>query len=272
VNEPTELAELLGSYEIVDLSLTLAENLPCYWSTHQPFQHKIWNWFADRSTVAGDVYSRGGPYATRWLLIDEHTGTHMDAPAHFIPPPESGLPDAGPAGAIGVADVDPAQLTGPAAVIAAPEPASGQPGISPLIEPGTVLDWEKVNGGLAAGDVVLFHTGWDRRYLPGADGAGYLHDVVVTGRAPGWPAPSVDTMELLMARGVRCVGIDAPSMGPAHDARGVHVAGLRTGAVYVECLSGLRTLPATGALFCFLPLRLAGGTGSPGRAIAFVRR
>ncbi|WP_307937260.1 cyclase family protein [Salinispora arenicola] len=79
---------------MVDLSLTIAEDLPCYWEGHQPFQHKTWNWFADQRNAMASVYSRGGPYATRWMAIDEHTGTHFDAPLHFIPPPDSGLPGA----------------------------------------------------------------------------------------------------------------------------------------------------------------------------------
>jgi len=258
-------------YTVVDLSVLLAEDLPCYWSTHQPFQHKTWNWFATRRDPAGNVYQRSGPYATRWVALDEHTGTHLDAPCHFIPPPGSDLPDAGPAGDISVADVPLEQLMGPAVVIDAPDVTGsepGEPGVSPLIGPATILAWEQHNGRLEPGDVVIFRTGWDRHYRRGAQGHGYVHDVVVTGRAPGWPAPDEPAAELLLERGIRCVGTDAPSMGPAHDGRGVHVAALRAGAVFIECLTHLDRLPERGAWFCFLPLRLEGGTGSPGRAIA----
>jgi kynurenine formamidase len=164
------------------------------------------------------------------------------------------------------------QLMGWCAVIAT-DPAEARPGVpgeSPLIEPDTVLAWEERHGQLRPDEIVLLRTGWDRRYVAGPAGDGYVHDVVVTQRRAGWPAPSVATMELLMRRGVRCVGTDAPSMGPAHDGRPVHVVALRTGAVFVECLTALDRLPARGAWFCFLPLNLAGGTGAPGRAVAFV--
>lgn len=259
-------------YEVVDLSLLLAEDLPCHWATHQPFQHKTYNWFENRRDPAGSSYSRYGPYATRWVAIDEHTGTHIDAPCHFIPPPGSGLPDAGPAGSLSVDAVPLHQVMGPAAVVDAPAPpdGAGEPGVSPLVEPGVITDWEQQHGRLAAGDVVLLRTGWDRHYHRGEPGSAYVHDVVVTGRRPGWPAPSVATMQLLLDRGVACVGIDAPSMGPADDARPVHVLGLGRGAVYVECLTALDRLPPRGAWFCFLPLKLEGGTGSPGRAIALL--
>ncbi|MEU6671065.1 cyclase family protein [Streptomyces sp. NPDC046727] len=257
---------------VVDLSLLVAEDLPCFWSTHQPFQHKTWNWFTDVRSPAGSVSGRGGPYATRWMAIDEHTGTHVDAPTHFIPPEESGLPHAGPAGSSSVDTLPLTQLMGPAAVIdvsaLSEEPVPG--GTSPLVRPELLADWERSHGELTAGEVVLLRTGWDARYRRGEEGRRYLHDVIVGRTAPGWPAPSVEAMELLLARGVRCVGIDAPSIGAAHDPVPVHVAGLSTGAVYVEGLTGLDRLPPRGAWFCFLPLKIEHGTGAPGRAVALL--
>jgi kynurenine formamidase len=261
----------MPSGQVIDLTLTLAEDLPCHWSTHQPFQHKVWTWFTTRQDAAAMVYNRGGaPYTTRWMAIDEHTGTHFDAPAHFVPPPGSGLPDAGPAGEITAERVPVEQLMGPAAVIdvTALNGTVGEGGVSPVIGPDLVVEWERRYGALAAPDVVLFRTGWDERYRPGPAGDTYLYDVVVTRRAPGWPAPGVAAMELLLERGIRCVGTDAPSMGAAHDGAPVHVRGLRSGAVFVECLTRLDLLPTRGAWFCFLPLKTQGGTGAPGRAIA----
>jgi kynurenine formamidase len=262
----------LAGASVVDLSLLVAEDLPCYWSTHQPFQHKTWNWFTDVRSPAGSVSGRGGPYATRWMAIDEHTGTHVDAPAHFIPPEDSGLPHAGPAGSLSVDALPLTQLMGSAAVIdvstPADEPAEG--GVSPLVGPERITDWELTHGELTASDVVLLHTGWDRHYQRGEAGRRYLHDVIISRTAPGWPAPSVEAMELLLARRVRCVGIDAPSIGAAHDPVLVHIVGLRTGAVYVEGLTGLGQLPPRGAWFCFLPLKIEHGTGAPGRAVALL--
>ncbi|WP_307961815.1 hypothetical protein [Salinispora arenicola] len=78
------------------------------------------------------------------------------------------------------------------------------------------------------------------------------------------------TVELLLTRGVHCLGIDAPSIGPAHDPVGVHVRGLGQGMVYVECLSRARRAAPRGAWFCFLPIKVEGSTGAPGRAIALL--
>ncbi|MCE3550706.1 cyclase family protein [Pseudonocardia sp. RS11V-5] len=256
---------------LVDLTLLVAEELPCWWSTHMPYQHKTFNWFADRADPAAPLLSRTGPYQTRWMLIDEHTGTHVDAPAHFVPPPGSGLPHEGEQGTVTVDRVPLEQLAGPAAVIDVPEDLPGAgPGVSPTIEPGLLHEHERDHGPIEAGTVVLFRTGWDRRYHPGAEGDGYCFDALVARTGPGWPAPEVPIMTELLGRGVRCVGTDAPSMGSSHDGGPVHVAGLSRGAVFVEALHHLERLPSRGAYFLFAPLNIARGTGAPGRAMAWV--
>jgi kynurenine formamidase len=259
-------------WDVVDLSLTLAEDLPCWWPSHMAFQQRTFNYFADRALPLQTLLARAGAYHTRWLLIDEHTGTHADAPAHFIPPPDSDLPAAGPSGEVTVDKVPLTQVMGPAAVVEVGGDLDAEPGRSPFITPGHLRDFESAHGPLAAGEVVLFRTGWDRRYRPLPEGKGYLEEVLVGRLQPGWPAPAVDTMQLLLERGVRCVGIDAPTMGAAHDGAPVHLAGLGAGAVFIEGLTGLDRLPPRGAWFCFAPLKLAGGTGAPGRAFALVRR
>jgi kynurenine formamidase len=260
-----------GRSRLVDLTLLLAEDLPCWWSTHMPYQHKTFNYFAGRPDDAAPLLSRTGPYQTRWLLIDEHTGTHLDAPAHFVPPPGADLPHAGEPGDTTVDRVALEQLAGPAAVVDVPDDLPGAaPGMSPAIGPEVLDEHERRFGRIEPGTVVLFRTGWDSRYQPGDAGSGYCFDALVTRTGPGWPAPEVPIMTRLLERGVRCVGTDAPSMGSAHDGGPVHVAGLSAGAVYVEALCGLDQLPPRGAYFLFAPLKIARGSGAPGRALAWV--
>jgi kynurenine formamidase len=272
MSEPAEaLAEFFTDDRVVDLTLALDETLPCTWPGHMPFQATVWTWFADRSDDPQPVHPRtGGEYQTRWLVLDEHTGTHLDAPRHFVPPPDSGLPNAGPAGEIGIADLPVLAASGPAAVIDADTPTGG-PGRSPMISPGMVERWEKKNGPLQ-GEVVLFRTGWDRRYLPGSDGSRYGDDVLTVGTEPGWPAPTPETIAVLRDRGVTCVGTDGLSIGPAEGGAPTHLAGLPYGMTYVEALTGLDRLPPRGSWFLFLPLKLVDGTGGPGRAIAVLPR
>jgi isatin hydrolase len=117
---------------------------------------------------------------------------------------------------------------------------------------------------------VLLHTGWDRRYVAGPDGDAYARESVLHHRGPGWPAPEPDAIVLLHERGVRCVGIDAPSIGAAHLGAPAHQEGLSRRMRYVEELTGLDRLPTRGAFFLFLAPKVAGATGGPGRAIALL--
>jgi isatin hydrolase len=266
----TTLAGLFQRHRVVDLTLPLDETLPCTWPGHMPYRATVWSWFADRPDDPQPVHAQtGGHYQTRWLVVDEHAGTHLDAPKHFVPPPGSGLPHAGPAGAVGVADVPLLAASGPAAVIDVRE-LDGQaaPGHSPAITPQHLLRFEGEHGPIRPGDIVLFRTGWDSRYRPGPDGQAYGADVLTTGRLPGWPAPQPETMELIRDRGVTCVGTDGLSIGPAEGGAPTHLAGLPYGLTFVEALGHLDPLPPRGAFFLFLPLRLVGGTGAPGRALA----
>ncbi len=186
--------------------------------------------------------------------MDEHTGTHVDAPAHFIPEQGSGLPNEGPAGATTIDRVPLSQLMGPAVVVDVPDDLpGGAPGVSPIIGPDLLEAFEDEHGRFQAGDVVLFRGHWDRHYQPGEDGSPYFHDALVTREGPGWPAPEPPAMRLLIDRGVRCVGTDSPSMGSCHDGAPVHVEALSQGLCFVEALTGLDALPVLGAWFCATP-------------------
>jgi isatin hydrolase len=261
-----------ADYDVVDLTVTLAEDTPAVWPGHMSFQHKVFNYYDGDVEGPQPVLLRAGPYQTRWILVDEHTGTHFDAPTHFIPPPGSGLPNAGPAGDVSADRVPLDQLMGPAAVIDTPPDPSPKDGVSLFIEPSDITAWEDENGVLEADDIVIFRSGWDSLYRRGSEGNRYLRDVVVHQSAPGWPAPSVETMHALLERGIRCIATDGPTMGAAHDGVPVHLAGLSAGAVYVEGLTNLAALPARGAWFCFAPIKVEGGSGAPGRAFAFVEK
>jgi kynurenine formamidase len=167
--------------------------------------------------------------------------------------------------------IDLEQLWGPAAVIDVTElSGTGEARRSPEIPPLLIEDWESRHSRLEPGDVVLFHSGWDRYYVPGPDASPFVHDPLVSGDGPGWPAPGTPAMRLLHDRGVRTVGTDSPSMGSSHDGAPVHQFALSRGMIFVEMLTNLQGLPARGAYFAFLPLKLSGSTGGPGRAVALL--
>lgn len=248
---------MIPGYRVVDLSLPLAEDLPCSWPGGVPYQHKLLDWYANG-------------FHTRWLMLAEHTGTHFDAPSHWVPPPGSGLAGAGPAGAISTHDVPLEQLSGPAVVVdltlSIPH---ADPGVSPPIEVGVLEAFEAEHGRFEPGEVVLLRTDWDRRYVEGDAGRSYISDCVA-GHQAAWPAPTAETVSLLVERGVRCLATDTPSVGAAEDGYPAHVAGLAHGLVYVEGLTRLAELPVRGAIFVFLPLPVRNGSGAPGRAICLV--
>jgi isatin hydrolase len=177
--------KLLSSARVVDLSVTLSERLPGTWPGHMTFAHHSWNWFAEVEGPTGKTRSTA-PYQTNFLVIDEHCGTHFDAPTHFVPPEGSGLPLAGPLGSETGDRVPPDDLMGPAVVVDVRSLSEeGEPGISPFITDEHVRAWEGENGPVNEGDVVLLRTGWDRHYVEGEAGLRYMHSPLVTGDAPG---------------------------------------------------------------------------------------
>ena len=258
---------MFTDHDLVDLTLTLDERLPTTWPPHVPFLRHIWNWFEDVDEGPHVLRSHCGPYFTEALLLDEHIGTHFDAPAHFVEKHAHTGSDP-----ITGDMVDVRVFCGAAAVIGvtAVEERGADPGASPFITKSDVETWEQQHRALRAGDIVLFRTGWDRHYTSRNGGRGYAYDVAVLKQSPGWPAPDVDCMRHLLDRGVRCVGTDGPSMGAAQDGGPVHVEGLGGGAVFIEGLAGLDQLPATGAHFQFLPLKISRSSGGPGRAVGWL--
>jgi kynurenine formamidase len=265
------LAEALEHYDVVDLSVLLREDMPM-WPGHMPFAHKVHSWY-EPVDGPGQPLRSLGPYFTCWSVLDEHCGTHFDAPSHFVPPLGSGLPHAGPAGDVMGDGVPVRRLQGPAAVVDVRElNAAAVAGVRPRITPALLAAWERRLGRLAPGEVVIFHTGWDAYWTDGHEGRKYCERALLDRDFPGWPAPSAAAIDHLFERGVRLVATDAPSIGAADEGASMHYAGLERDVLYVECLTALERLGTRGAYFLFLPLKLAGSSGGNGRALAFVPR
>ena len=256
---------------IIDLSVTLAESFPCAWPGHMPFAHSHWVQFVTQDPDKNDKQSTS-PYQTHYIIMDEHCGTHFDASTHFIPPENSGLPYAGPLGENSGEKVRLEHLIGPAAIIDVRFlcHSDNQPGISPSITREHIVSWESEHGQLQAGEIVLFCTGWDTYYKAGQGGYRYAQGPLVLKDTPGWPAPEAETVVYLHEKGVKTIGIDSPSLGSTHNGVSVHREGLHRGLIYVEGLACLDQLPPRGAQFLFLPLKISGASGCPGRAIAML--
>lgn len=268
-------AALLGRTRVVDLSVTVSETLPGNWADLPRFQRWTYNWFTPIRNSYGQIISPSeGPYYGQRYVIDEHTGTQVDFPAHFIPPPDSKLPFAGEQGRVTGDKYPLERLLGPAAVIdvtALIDKAA--PGTSPHITVAHIQEWEKKHGEIRGGEIVLFRSGYtDKYYKPFPEGKRLTFEPIVTKSAPGWPAPEPEVMEYLRGKGVWHLGTDGPSMGPAEAGQQTHVAGLRHGMSWEEMLVRLDQLPARGAFYIALPIKVADQSGSPTRAIALVPR
>jgi isatin hydrolase len=265
-------AALFRDYDVVDLSVTVSESMPAHWGLNPPMQRWVSNWFTPIRNAYSVAPANDGPYYAQRYVIDEHTGTQTDFPAHFIPPPDSGLPFAGPQGLVTGDKYPLDRMMGPAVVIdvTAQVDRAGN-GKSSVITLETVKAWEKKNGDIRGGDVVLFYSGYsDKYYKPLPEGLRMTYEPVVAKTKPGWPAPAPEVLDYLRSKGVWHLGTDGSSMGPAEGGQAVHVAGLKHGMSWEEMLTGLGKLPVRGAYYLALGLKVADQSGSPSRAIAFV--
>jgi isatin hydrolase len=242
----------LAEYIPVDLSVLVAPGYPV--------------WPGNPEVTVDPLFALDRPphVFNQLLRFDEHAGTHWDAPSHFVADPAA-------AGLLETESVPLRRLITPACVLDASDlTGTGAPGQSPIIDQTRIEAWEQEHRVLASGDAFLLQTGWtDARYRTGPEGQAYAEDVV-QGRAPAWPGLDTSAMELLVDRGVGTFGTDTPSAGPMQQVADVHRIGLGRGLIFIENLTGLSQLPPVGAWLVFLPLKLVGGSGAPGRAIGLV--
>ena len=194
-----------------------------------------------------ESYEYGDTALHYGLTMSEHTGTHMDAPLHFI--------SEGPVH-YGTDEIPLDRLAGRAATIEATDLGAGD-----LLSTGRVEAWEEERGPIEAGDRVLIRYGWDRRWATGPEGRRFLED---------WPGLSREAAEYLVGKGVSLVGCDTLAIDAAVSTENpAHYALLGAEVYIVENLKNLDRLPPF-CLFLALPLKIRGGSGSPVRAVALV--
>ena len=268
-----DLGAIAGKTRVVDLTVLVSETLPAHWGANPPFARWTNNWFDTSKNQFGTPAAPSvGPYYSQRYVIDEHTGTQTDFPAHFVPPPNSDLPNAGPMGAVTGDKYPLGRMMGPAVVINVTDIRdAAKPGFSAPITLDRIKEWEAKNGTIQAGEVVLFYSGYsDAYYKPFPEGSRLTMDPVVLKTQPCWPSPTPEVMPYLHGKGVWHLGTDGPSMGPCENGQPTHLAGLQLGMSWEELLIKLGELPARGAYYVALPLRVVDQSGSPSRAVAFV--
>jgi arylformamidase len=171
---------------------------------------------------------KGDPFNLTHLDMSVHTGTHMDAPRHFI------------ASGAGMDALHFDAVVGPARVIECRDPVAVQPAEL---------------GALERGERILLKTRNSARL---ATAAGFLRDFVYISR---------EAARRIAAAGVRAIGIDYLSVGGFEvDAAETHLELLGAGVWIIEGLDLSRVHPGKHELIC-LPLSIPGSDGAPARAI-----
>jgi kynurenine formamidase len=224
-----------------------------------PFDEKTIYWPTSPSRFALTSLSRGQTpggwfYSANAICTPEHGGTHLDAPFHFD---EKGQT---------VDAVPVRKLIAPAIVIDVVRQAAAASEYT--LSPDDVRDWERRHGKIPENAIVLLRTGWsarwpDRKRYLGDDTPGDASRL----RFPSYGEPAARL--LVTERRVAALGLDTASIdvGSSQDFR-VHRIAAAANVSGLENLTNLDALPPTGAWVIALPMKIAGGSGAPLRAIA----
>lgn len=256
----TALAQLAGgiaagAIRVVDLTHTLSPEFPAL--KLPPEFGQVWAFKMERISQ----YDAAGP-AWYWnnFSCGEHTGTHFDAPVHWVTGKDY------PRNSVDT--IDPARFFGPAAVVDASAEVASNPDW--VLTVPFLQAWEAKHGRIPAGAWLLFRTDWSKRL---SDPAAYAN---LRDDGPHTPGPSKEAIEWLIHErdvkgfGVETINTDAgqshawPTPYPCHTLmHGANRFGL-------QCLNNLDQLPPQGAFIVAAPLKIQGGSGSPLRVLALV--
>lgn len=185
------------------------------------------------------------------ITFDEHTGTHIDAPIHFVAntPTADRLP----------AD----RFFAPLAVISIETRAARD--ADTMVTVDDLLAWEKAHGRLPRGAFVAMHSGWDARI--GTPDRFLNKDAKGTMHAPGFSEEAAKF--LVQQRDIVGAGVDTLSLDKAEAQKFVaHLALLGAGKYAVELIANLGRVPATGAMIIVGAPKHEGASGGPARVYA----
>ncbi|PVE50884.1 cyclase family protein [Rhizobium rhizogenes] len=244
-----------GKVKVVDLTAPLGPDTPVLYLPPQ-FGKNTPN--VKVHTIS--AYDQDGPFwAWNWLELGEHTGTHFDAPCHWI---------TGKDNAENTTDTIPPQnFVAPVNVIDRSKEAAENPDYLLTVE--SIQEWEAEHGAIEPGTWVLLRTDWYKRNgstetFLNADETG-----------PHSPGPTAEAIEYLLSKGIigwgqETIGTDAGSAGGMNPPFPAHNLMHKANKYGLASLCHLDQLPPKGAILIAAPLKLVKGTGSPVRALALV--
>lgn len=243
-----------GGIKVFDLTQTLSSEFPAL--VLPPQFGQVWAFKQERISQ----YDEAGP-GWYWnnFSCGEHTGTHFDAPVHWVTGKDH------PNNSVDT--IDPQQFIGPACVVDASHEVASNPDW--LLDVPYLEAWETRHGRIPQGAWLLFRTDWSKRISDPASFVNMKEDGAHT------PGPTQAAVEWMIQRGVRGFGVETINTDagqsyawstpyPCHTLmHGANKYGL-------QCLSRLDELPAVGAMVLAAPLKIKGGSGSPLRVLALV--
>jgi kynurenine formamidase len=238
-----------GRVEVVDLTAPLSAQTPIL-TLPEPLG-QTWPFALTEISRYDD---RGPAWYWNNISTGEHTGTHFDAPIHWV---------TGREGA-DVSQVPPRRLIAPAAVLDVSAQAGGDPDF--LLEVDHIRSWEADHGPLPEGGWLLLRTGWDSRSGDAAAFANEGHTPGVSVACARWLAEEAPVQGV----GVETVGTDAGLAHSFDPPFPCHAFLLGHDKYGLTQLQNLATLPPVGAVVIATPLPIVHGSGSPCRVLALV--
>ena len=213
--------------KVIDLTQTISENIPSFPGSPQP---SFINW----ENIEKDGYN------LELLFLSTHTGTHIDAPYHFLKKGQK------------IHQIMTNRLVIEAVLI------KTRKGPNQAITKTDIQKFEKRYGKIDNGSTVIFYTDWQKN----------LEKKSYFLRNPGL---AVSAARYLTSKKINLVGIDSPSIDLGKNSKfSVHHILAKNGILIVENLANLDKIHSEKFHLIVAPLKLKNATGSPIRAMALV--
>ena len=242
-----------GRIEVIDLTHTLSPDFPTL-----VLPPELGQCAPFRIEEVSRYDERGPGWYWNNITMSEHTGTHFDAPIHWVTGRD--LPNNT------VDSIPPERFIAPACVIDCAAKAAADADFQ--LQPADIDRWESIHGRIPAGCWVLLRTDWSKRSA--LDYVNLREDGAHT------PGPSPAAMRFLVDQrdvlgfGVETIGTDAGQAHHFNPPYPAHYYLHGKGKYGLQCLTNLDRLPPTGAVIVAAPLKIRNGSGSPLRVLALV--
>ena len=236
VATPTALGRLCGASTIVDLSHTYGPDFPMYPGA-QAMQINV-------------LVTLDQGFFKNELILDEHTGTHMDAPTHFVEDADY------------ASDLPVGNFVAPLAVLDISARAANDPDTQ--VTPDDILAWESQYGPLPAGAFVAMNSGWASRVN---DADTFLNQDASD--VPHFPGFHPDAALLVNERNIVGLGVDTVSLDfGAATVFDTHLTLLGAAKYGIENLANLDEAPPSGATVIIGGPKHETSSGGPTRVYA----